>query len=273
MNTSKIITDNELCRTLTGLSSEKFKDLIAKVHPLWEKKAYRVTPANKRKHAPGAGRRYQLSVEEAVLLVLIRFRTYETLKFLAFLFNKDFSTISRYIQRFEPIIGSVAAIQQDKNALSGEDIMMIVDATEQETERRKGTGYSGKKKRQTIKTQAIIGTDGKAKHVSLSVPGTIHDKKLLDLTKLPKTIRRKMIGDLGYQGAECLVPHKSSKFHKLTAKQKKDNKKHSILRMPVEHFFAHLKQWKILAYRFRSSLKNYNLIFRIVCGLRNMMIA
>lgn len=273
MKISKIKTNNKLCKTLTGLTSEKFQELIEKVRPLWSKVMYAKTPKNKRKHAVGAGRRYELSLEEAILLTLIHFRTYETLAFLGFLFNKDLSTAYRYIQRFEPLILLVMDIPKDKSALKKEDILLIVDATEQETERRDGTGYSGKKKKQTVKTQIIATKDGKIHHISVSVPGNIHDKKLFDLTQLPKKIQQKMLADLGYCGTHCMLPKKSSKLHTLTMKQRASNKKHSILRIPIEHMFAHIKQWKILAHRFRSSLDHYNMIFRIVCGLRNMMIA
>lgn len=273
MKIQKIATNGKLCRTLTGLTSDKFQELVESVRPLWNKVAYARTPKHKRKHAIGAGRRYELSVEEAILLTLIHFRTYETFAFLGFLFNKDLSTAYRYIKRFEPLIVSIMDIPKNKEALTKEDILLIVDATEQETERREGTGYSGKKRKQTIKTQVIVGQDGKIRHVSLSVSGNIHDKKLFDMAILPKETQQNMLADLGYVGTDCIIPEKSSKLHQLTAAQKKDNKKHSILRIPIEHLFAHLKQWRILANRFRSSLKNYNMIFRIVCGLRNMMTA
>ena len=273
MKTSKVLANNRLCRTLTGLTPEKFQELVNNVRPLWHKVAYAKTPKSQRKHAVGAGRRYALSMEEAILLTLIHFRTYETLAFLGFLFNKDLSTAYRYIMRFEPLINLCLDIPKNKEALTKEDILLIIDATEQETERREGTGYSGKKRKQTIKTQVIASNDGRVRHISHSVPGNIHDKKLFDLTCLPKEIQERMLADLGYLGTDCVIPEKSSKFHKLTDEQKKKNTKHSILRIPIEHLFAHLKQWKILASRFRSSLRNYNMIFRIVCGLRNMMIA
>ena len=273
MKISKITTNNRLCVTLTGLTPEKFQALTEKVRPLWSKAMYARTLPNKRKHAVGAGRRYELSVEEAILLTLIHFRTYETLAFLGFLFNKDLSTAHRYIKRFEPLISSVMDIPKNKEALTKEDILLIVDATEQETERRKGTGYSGKKRKQTIKTQVIANKDGRIRHVSRSVSGNIHDKKLFDLTNLPKKVQKNMLADLGYLGTDCIIPEKSSKLHQLTVEQKKANRQHSILRIPIEHLFAHLKQWKILAYRFRSSLKHYNMIFRTICGLRNMMTA
>lgn len=273
MNTSKIITNSKLCRTLTGLTSEKFQELVSQVQPLWNKVAYAKTPQKQRKHAVGAGRRYELSVAEAILLTLIHFRTYETLAFLGFLFNIDLSTAYRYLQRFEPLIDSLLDISKDQGVLTKAEILLIVDATEQETERRDGTGYSGKKRKQTIKTQVIASQAGRIRHISSSVPGNLHDKKLFDLTQLPQKIQQKMLADLGYLGTKCLLPKKSSKLHKLTLKQKRDNTKHSRLRVPIEHLFAHLKQWKILAHRFRSSLNNYNIIFRIVCGLRNMMMA
>lgn len=271
MKTLKIISNSKLCITLTGLTPEKFQELVEKVTPLWDKQMYAKTPVSKRKNAVGAGRRYNLSAEEAVLLTLIHFRTYETLAFLGFLFDLDLSTVHRYIRRFEPLIESIMAIPKDKGALTIEDILLIVDATEQETERRKGTGYSGKKRRQTIKTQVIMSQDGRIRQVSPSVPGNIHDKKLFDRTRLPRKTQKKMLADLGYLGTDCIIPIKSSKFHQLTIKQKQANKKHSVLRIPIEHVFAHLKKWRILANRFRSSLKNYNTIFRIICGLRNMM--
>lgn len=245
MNTIKVIKNNKLCRSLTGLSSEKFKELVVKVIPLWDRVAYAKTPKNKRKRDVGAGRRYELSVEEAILLVLIHLRTYETYAFLGFIFNKE--------------------------ALNKDDILLIVDTTEQETERRRGSGYSGKRKSHTIKTQLITNKKGKIYHISQSVSGNIHDKKLFDLTKIPKKIQKRIISDLGYLGTDCILPHKSSKLCKLNDIQKKKNKKHSIIRISIEHLFAYLKNWKILANRFRSSLKDYNMIFRIVCGLRNMM--
>ena len=74
--------------------------------------------------------------------------------------------------RFEPLINSCVDIPKNKEALTKEDILLIIDATEQETERRGGTGYSGKKRKQTIKTQVIASKDGKVRHVSHSVENT-----------------------------------------------------------------------------------------------------
>lgn len=217
MKISKIITNSKLCRTLTGLTPDKFRELTARVAPLWSERMYARTPKNKRKHAVGAGHRYELSVEEAILLTLIHFRTYETLAFLGFLFNKDLSTAYRYIQRFEPLIASVIDIPKDKEALTGEDILLIVDATEQETERRKGTGYSGKKKHQSVKTQVITDQRGRIRHVSISVPGNMHDKKLYDCSGVK--LQQTDLADLGYLGTNLRLPTKAPKYHPLSKKK------------------------------------------------------
>lgn len=144
-----------------------------------------------------------------------------------------------------------------------------MDATEQRTERRsKGCGYSGKKKAHALKTQIVVDKKGDIRHISASVPGTIHDKKLFDQcgVVLPDTAK----GDLGYLGTNIAIPIKSSKLHPLTQRQKERNTGHSRKRIIVEHVFASLKTFRILADRFRGSLAYYHQYFVIVCGLRNL---
>lgn len=136
---------------------------------------------------------------------------------------------------------------------------------------RDGSGYSGKKKRHTIKTQVVVDSKGAIKHISRSICGNVHDKKLFDQTKL--VLPQNTKADLGYLGLPFDLPHKSSKLRKLTEREKKENKKHSSVRIIVEHVFASLKQFRILSQRFRNSLENYNDIFTIVCGLHNLRLA
>ena len=98
--------------------------------------------------------------------------------------------------------------------------------------------------------------------------GNIHDKKLYDQTGVK--LRDTDLGDLGYLGTNLRIPHKASKYHKLTKKQKMENKAHSSVRIMIEHVFASLKQWRILSYRFRNQLKTYHMKFVIVAGLYNL---
>src|SRR4030042_1742533 len=82
---------------------------------------------------------------------------------------------------------------------------LIVDATEQRTERRKkDSGYSGKKKAHTVKNQIVVDKLGNIIHISKSIPGNVHDKKLFDQSrvKLPDNAK----GDLGYLGTNIAIP-------------------------------------------------------------------
>ena len=186
----------------------------------------------------------------------------------------DNSNVGRYFGKIEPLLAKKFRIPKRKITLSEDEILeLIIDATEQEVERRKGTGYSGKKKRQTIKTQIAVTTKGVIKSVSQSVKGSIHDKKLYDRTKMYTTRHIKKRGDLGYIGTNMLLPFKKPKNGELTEKQKLFNHQFSKLRIIVEHVFAHMKKFRILSYRFRNPIGRYNLIIKNIAGLRNFVAA
>jgi|GEM_PF-6146966 hypothetical protein len=98
-------------------------------------------------------------------------------------FHIDDATVTRPFKTPRPLVAqhmtaSIVPLSLDKE----EGWKLIVDATEQETERRDGSGYVGKKKKHTIKTQVIVIENGHMRHISSSVPGHIHDKRLYDLT-------------------------------------------------------------------------------------------
>lgn len=270
MNICKLAKKPKVFSCLFGITPEKFKELTKELEPCWLLAEYQRKTARKRKVDVGGGRRYKLSFEQMTAMYLLYARTYMSHIFLGELFRIDDSRVCRYFKKLEPVLHQ----QMKKNAikkinLSEEEILkLVVDATEQETERRDGSGYSGKKKRQTIKTQIVVNIKGQIKHISHSVPGNIHDKKLYDQTKLK--LPPDSLGDLGFVGIPITLPNKSSKFQKLTKKQKKQNKQHSTIRIVVEHVFAHLKKWKMLSNRFRNALVTYNQKFTIIAGLYNL---
>ena len=269
MNITKLKRHPQVFARLFGISPDKFDALVERVRPLWVKaEAHRLR--HPRKIKKGGGRPYALTLEQSVAMLLLYTRTYVTHAFLSALFDVHDSRICRYFARIRPSVEVVFKVPIKKADLSEEEILkLIVDATEQRTERRqKGCGYSGKKKAHTIKTQIVVDSRGDIRHVSSSVPGAIHDKKLFDQSGviLPGTAK----GDLGYLGTNLAIPFKSSKLHPLTQRQKDWNTRHSRKRIIVEHVFASLKVFRILADRFRGSLINYHQYFLIVCGLRNL---
>lgn len=269
MNIAKLKQHPKTFTRLFGIEPRRFDELVMKINPLWVRAESRRL-RHPRKIKKGGGRRYKLTLEEMVAMLLLYARSYVTHAFLGALFDIHESAICRHFAKIRPLTETLFDLPTKKADLSEEEIMkLVVDATEQRTERRhKGSGYSGKKKAHTIKTQIVVDKEGIIRHVSLSVPGNVHDKKLFDQSGvvLPHTAR----GDLGYLGTNIVIPIKSSKLHPLTQRQKDQNTRHSRKRIIVEHVFASLKTFRILADRFRGSLAHYHQYFLIVCGLRNL---
>lgn len=269
MNIHKLSQRPKVFNRFFGISPQQFKELTQELGPLWQEAEYRRKSAYPRKRAIGGGTRYKLSFEQMVALYLLYTRTYMSHMMLGEFFHIDDSRVCRYFKKIEPILyQKMRKIAIKKIHLTEEEIQFLLDATEQETERRPGSGYSGKKKKQTVKTQVVVDVKGRIKHISQSVPGNIHDKKLHDQTGV--LLRDTDLGDLGYLGTNLAIPHKSSKYHKLTKKQRAYNTAHSRVRITIEHVFASLKQWRILSHRFRNQLKTYHMKFVIVAGLYNM---
>src|SRR3989338_7041824 len=268
MNISKLKQSPKTFSRIFGIEPEKFNELVLQIEPLWQTaEAKRLK--HPRKIKKGSGRPYMLSLEESVAMLLLYTRLYTTHVFLSALFDIHESRVCRYFARVRPVVESVFDIPTEKTDLREEEILkLVVDATEQRTERRRnGSGYSGKKKAETIKTQVIVSKKGRIVHVSKSVPGNIHDKKLFDTSGIHLPDNAK--GDLAYLGTNITIPHKSSKLRTLTKTQTLFNVRHSRKRIIVEHVFALLKSYQILANRFRGHLSQYHQYFAIVCGLYN----
>lgn len=267
MNIHKLLKRPGVFGRVFGISPQLFKQLTLELEPLWQEAETKRKTSRKRQRAIGGGRKYVLSFEEALAMHLLYLRTYTPYIFIGTIFHIDDGSVTRYFQKLRPVVASkMKKVIIRQIPISQKEILdLIADATEQETERREGTGYSGKKKKQTVKTQIVVDIKGHIKHISQSVPGNIHDKKLYDKTNVQAGL-----GDLGYLGTTMRLPFKSSKLHKLTPKQKKYNLAHSRIRIVVEHVFAHLKKFRILASRFRNKLSYYNDIFMTVAGLYNL---
>ena len=59
----------------------------------------------------------------------------------------------------------------------------------------------------------------------------------------------------------------------LSASEQARNTKLARCRIVVEHTFAHLKKWNILAARYRGLLSDYAQIFQTISGLHNFLLA
>ena len=124
-------------------------------------------------------------------------------------------------------------------------------STDYETQKKY---YSGKKKKHSLKTQITVAESGRVLDVSKTVPGSVHDKVLIDqektVIKLPKKTVQRL--DLGYQGLieehpkyYIILPHKKMRGKELSPLIKELNQIHSRRRIIVENVISRIKKFKI----------------------------
>jgi len=270
-------------KRLTGLTVEKFDELLQSLTLLYNKAEGKRLYKHNRQRAQGAGRKQSLSLEDKLLMLLMYYRLYTTHEFLGFIFNLHNSNVGRQINYIQPLLAKIFRIPTRKIELSEVDLTeeqlleIFVDATEQQIQRPKRKQkkyYSGKKKRHTLKNQIVVDPQGKILSVSKSNPGSTHDKTLYDKTTIYTDKKSKQIADLGYLGVSAIeIPIKKPKGKDLTEEQKQFNKKLAKRRIIVEHSIGKMKIFQILSQRFRNPLPKHSLIFKNVAGINNLKFA
>jgi hypothetical protein len=276
-------------RRLTGLTPTAFDRLIADLMPRYEQAEARRKNRPGRRRKPGGGRKHALVLADRLLMLLIDYRTYVTHAFLGFLFGLDDSAIGRNINPLQPLLAGVFRIPERKVELTEEEIReLFFDTTERPTRRPKRgqrAYYSGKKKRHTIKTQVVVvrrrkppGPGAKRRRVrivavSASFPGSVHDKKVYDSTRVVGPPDTKRAGDTGYLGTGLKTPTRRPRGGQLSARQKAGNRRLARRRVVAEHGIGKMKVWRVASERYRNPVKRPTLIMKNVAGLHNLMYA
>ena len=110
--------------------------------------------------------------------------------------------------------------------------------------------------------------------------GRIHDYEIFK-NKHPITpLQVENVFDLGYMGVQNDFPtvksvlpfRKNRKKSELSNEEKKHNRKHSKLRVIVEHTVSRIKKFGIMGTKFRNKLGRYDHASDIVSGLVNFRI-
>jgi hypothetical protein len=265
----------------------EFRRLLAELGRAWQHDRDRRAARRPRRRRPGAGRRFALPLADRLLLLLMYYRTYVSHAFLAFLFGIDASTVCRDLRRLEPLLAGIFRIPERKVRLTEDEIReAFVDATERPTQRpRRGQRryYSGKKRRHTLKHQVVVlrkrkrrGRTGERRRlrvaaVSAATPGSVHDKKLYDRTRLVLPAGVLGYGDTGYQGTALRTPAKKPPRGRLTERQRRGNRRLGRKRVAAEHGIGKMKSWRIAAEKYRNPRRRHTLIFKNVAGLHNRM--
>ena len=265
-------------KELNKLKPYKYKRLLGVDFITVCRMETKVEKAYIEKHRKG-GRKSKFTIHEMVILFLLYIKNYNAMEDYAFEFKTSKSTICSTIHFV------LLTLLKDKNfTLFGSIYTKMdnsedrqIDVTEIRIERPKYNQkekYSGKKKYHTLKIQIIRGvTTGFIYEIEIG-PGAEHDFHLWKRTfeGTPKNVTHEV--DLGYLGMKKIhqnsrVPHKNSKYHKLTEEEIKENKELAKDRIFIEHTNGWIKRFKILSTKFRNNLSYFAKFAVLLCGFYN----
>ena len=276
-------------RQLTGITPAAFDQLLAELEPRYQQADAKRKTRQPRKRKPGAGPKFTLPLADRLLMLLMYYRTYTTHAVLGFLFGIDNSSVCRNINPLQPLLADIFRIPERRVELEPDEIReLFFDATERaipRPSRRQKRFYSGKKKRHALKHQIVVvrkrkapGRAGQKRRVRIAAvskafPGTAHDKKVFDRTRVvcPRGVPR--TGDTAYVGTGLTTPKRRPPKGELTARQKAGNRRVSRRRIVVEHGIGKMKVWRIAAERYRNPRRRHTLIIKNIAGLHNLMYA
>jgi DDE superfamily endonuclease/Helix-turn-helix of DDE superfamily endonuclease len=286
-----------LFRSFTGLEISEFNAIYAEIESTYNEHERKRLSRRKRERKVGAGRPFKLKVKERLLILLVYYRLYITYTLSGFLFDLDQSNVCRDICMLEPLVKLCIPLpkklyKRTRRLRTTDEVeeyfpgfKAFIDSSEQEiprpkNKRRKKSYYSGKKKKHTIKTQYMVNGEGTILHKTGHDRGRIHDYEIFK-NKHPITpLQVENVLDLGYIGVKNDFPtvksvlpfRKKRKKSELSDEEKKYNRKHSKLRVIVEHTVSRIKKFGIMGAKFRNKLGRYDHASDIVSGLVNFRI-
>lgn len=151
----KLQKNSKLFIRFTGLTPDKFADLVSKLKPLYKKNEERRLKKVNRQRAIGGGTQFKLKIEDRLLMLLLYYRTYITHEFLGLMFGLHNSNVSRIIKHLNPLLSQIFRVPEKRIKLTEQEARQtkyfFIDGTEQPIQRPKNYKkqkeyYSGKKK-------------------------------------------------------------------------------------------------------------------------------
>ena len=128
-----------------------------------------------------------------------------------------------------------------------------------------------------MKTQVVIDQKNGQILATAFGKGREHDFKLFKKSKIRLASTIILLGDLGYQGIQKILPNavipiKASKKYPLTRDEKKENALLSSVRVKVENALSFIKRFKIFSTRYRNRRKRFGLRFNLFAAICNFEI-
>src|SRR6476659_6319503 len=258
-----------LFRSFTGLTVLEFDSIYIEIESKYNEHERRRCLSNRknRQRDVGAGRPFKLKVKERFLMLLIYYRLYITFILSGFLFDLDQSNVCRDLSILEPLVKECIPLpkklyKRTRRARTIDEVeenfpgfKAFIDATEQEiprptnknkSKKRTTTFYSGKKKKHTIKTQYMVNNEGLILHKTGHKSGRKHDYDIYKNNHPITPVQVENVFDLGYFGVQndfptvkSVLPVRKKKNVVLSGEERTYNRKHSQLRMIVEHIIPY----------------------------------
>ncbi|MFF0170909.1 transposase family protein [Streptomyces prasinus] len=161
--------------------------------------------------------------------------------------------------------------------------VVLIDGTLIPTQRRTRKAdrrnYSGKHRSHGLHFLALTDEKGHLTWISAARPGRTHDITAARHDHILAHLRAAgldALTDLGFRGLDndirdpIVAPgFTASRTHKLTPGQKEANRVLAVGRTPVEHGFAHLKNWRILT-KLRTDPARATRLLRALLVLTNL---
>jgi hypothetical protein len=292
-----------LFRSFTGLTVSEFDSIFIGIESKYNEheRRRRLSNRKKRQRDVGAGRPFKLKAKERFLMLLVYYRLYITFTLSGFLFDLDQSNVCRDISILEPLVKECIPLPKKlykrtrRRARTMDEVeenfpgfKAFIDATEQEIPRptknkskkmTTTTFYSGKKKKHTIKTQYMVNNEGLILHKTGHKSGRKHDYDIYKHNHPITPVQVENVFDLGYMGVQndfptvkSVLPVKKKRNSILSNEERTYNRKHSQLRIIVEHAICRIKKFGIMGTKFRNRLGRYDHVSDIVSGLVNFRI-
>ena len=307
------IRDDRQMRALTGVSWEKFAQLLpvfSRVYHQEQYKAYEEGLAEgTRQRKPGGGQKgNQPEMEDWLYFILNYYKTYPTFDVLGHRFGLARSKADEQVHQSSPIshqtlmemghlpkreferVEAFKAMPED----CGVD-QILIDVTERPCQRpqdneRQRELYSGKKKRHTVWNLIVSTLDKVVLFVGQTFEGCWHDYAILKEEfppDLPWFELVTVLADLGfqgilsdYEGERIFIPFKKPRKSwknpdpKLSDEQKAVNLALAKIRVLVENAIAGIWRFNILTHIFRNRKDGFDdEVIAVSAGLWNFWLA
>ncbi len=287
-------------KSLTGLGTEKFKELLSYFEVILEEENSKRIRNNKdRKRKAGGGQKSTLyNAEVKLFYILFYVKVYPTFDVAGFIYDVHKAQTHRWMHQLLPILEKALGrrvVLPERQIENIEAFMklfpevkdLFIDGTERRVERsseykKQKLDYSGKKKTHTRKNVVVNDEKRRILIITPTVKGSMHDKRIYDKYSLGDTIPKEVTQwvDTGFQGIakdydiDVQMPKKNTKKHKLSFEEKENNKTIAGIRIISEHAIGGIKRMRSVSDIYRNRRGNTDdKLMLVSAGIWNLFIA